>query len=308
MQHSSILDRPELVVLSAIVQSIINATPEDCSGHDDGLAQFAPSLSSFACSSEPGLLVRELLAQFERGSLRIEARGNTLILAESRHFVLTISSFDDYGSRPSTILDDGAGDMITSHPSSSLVANIGQSAFSFDLHSIPDGWGDGLLPTSGARLGPPRTIVLEPGRVAYLDARRDIPDLRYAGKTLLVARISSKNYQPLACSIDRRTGDFRMLSCTVPAIARIPLAMKVLRAYLIQHWDEVSDDTKACALDTLERYRDHRLHFFRWGALQALAALDAERAIPWLRHAVNDPHAHVRRAATAALDMVGGAA
>lgn len=269
----------------------------------DDLNAFKQDLESFAQSDEPAVLINELLHRFDAGTLRLEARGNTLILAESRHFILTMSSLDGNANNDSTILDDGAGDMISSHPSSSLLANIGREDLHISLHEIPREWTDGVIGPGNLTAGIETSVTLHPGKAVFLDAKRHIPDMKYLEKTILVARISSRHYQHLACSIDRESRQFRMFSCTVPAIARIPLAMKFVRALIVADDTRVAPASVEKSLAIMEQYCSHQLHFFRWTAIQSMAAIDLPRASKHIIMAVDDPHPHVSRAATSAVKL-----
>jgi len=55
------------------------------------------------------------------------------------------------------------------------------------------------------------------------------------------------------------------------------------------------------SLPGLRRLLEHKDHFVRWTALRSIMALDPEEGTARVREAVNDPHPHVRNAATRSL-------
>jgi hypothetical protein len=271
---------------------------------ENELNTFKGDLESFAKSNEPALLVNELLRMFDADLLRLPARGNALILAESKNFIFTIASLNGNGAMGSTILDDVASEMISSHPSSSLLANIGYEDLHLSLHEIPREWIDGVISPGNLSAGVETAVILHPGKALYLDARRHIPDIKYQDKPVLVARILSRRYQSLACSIDRETRQFRMFSSSIPAIARIPLAMKFVRALIVADESLVAPAAVEESLAIMEQYCSHQLYFFRWTAIQSMAAIDLPRARKYIISAMDDPHPQVRRAATAAANVL----
>ena len=68
-------------------------------------------------------------------------------------------------------------------------------------------------------------------------------------------------------------------------------------------WMLTALDDDSC-LPSLEGLVAHPAHFVRWAALQAICHFDAERGMRSLAEATNDPHEHIRRAASTALSQV----
>jgi hypothetical protein len=278
----------------------------DTCEEEKGLLAFRRGIESFARSSEAAILVREMVERFHKGVLRLEVRGNALVLAESKYYVLTLSSIESYTHRKQSLIDESAGNVLTSHASSSLLVNLGNQDLHLFLHKICSDWREGIpgnpnaIPDDGARV-----VRLPPGEAIYLDAKQYIPDLQESDTPIVLARLSSKSYEPLACSIDRYTGQFRMFSCGVPSVARVPLSLKLMRAMILAHEERLSfDDVEKCLI-TMERYCSDSLHFIRWAAIQSLASVDLMRAKKHILKATNDPHPHVRRAAISAVNVLG---
>lgn len=280
-------------------------TPVDACEKEKELLAFKCGMEDFARSGEPSALIREMVDRFHKGALRIEARGNALVLAESKHYVLTLSSIENYTHRKRSIVDGDTGNLVTSQPSSGLLVNLGSQDLNLLLHKICSNWREGIpgnfsdIPEESAR-----AVRLSPGEAIYLDAKQYITDLQESDVPVVVARLSSKSYEPLACSIDRSTGQFRMFSCGVPSVARVPLSLKLMRAMIVAGEEQLSPEEVEKCLITMERYCSHPLHFIRWVAIQSLASINLMRAKKHISVATNDPHPHVRHAAVSAVNLL----
>jgi hypothetical protein len=114
-------------------------TPVDACEEEKELLAFKCGMEDFARSGEPSALIREMVDRFCKEALRIEARGNALVLAESKHYVLTLSSIEKYAHRKRSIVDDDTGNLVTSQPSSSLLVNLGNEDIHLLLHAAIGG-------------------------------------------------------------------------------------------------------------------------------------------------------------------------
>ncbi|GAA0318401.1 hypothetical protein GCM10009087_31040 [Sphingomonas oligophenolica] len=86
-----------------------------------------------------------------------------------------------------------------------------------------------------------------------------------------------------------------------------PIKMSSLRAAdsnLTTIFDLLSAVGSPQSVEWLAPYAEHKLHFIRWHAVNAVGTIDSKIGLELAERAVADPHPHVRAAARSTLDAV----
>ena len=134
----------------------------------------------------------------------------------------------------------------------------------------------------------------------YLLVRKfDIPEIVINSSTLFFV-ISRNDSMPLQWIFDKSRKVSSGISMTNPSQSRIVTMVDLVRMF--------SGTGRAAknGVDYLISLESHPLYHIRWKACQALAKIDRDLAVEMLGRLKSDPHPHVRRVASIALDRALG--
>lgn len=125
------------------------------------------------------------------------------------------------------------------------------------------------------------------------DGRRELLEIRPAAAgPAFTLRINARAFDRFEWSFDRVTGQPTRLTTVDNAHSNLETILELLAAVGSAH-----------SLAEIEPFLKHSAHHVRWKALETIAAISPDAAVPLLGHALTDSHPHVRMAAEASMAL-----
>lgn len=277
------LTKERVGVVPALREFVDVATAELTQSGDEGFWNCDAAFRKLVASDFLTKLINHELGKFDVDQLYVPLMSfaSQLVVIESDLFQLNVGVVNTR-STPST-------GRIQSLPSHCMLA-LAAAPLTIAEYLQPD-----PFPTDDFRRGnkliEKGTRLWEPPATICIRAGYDILDFRPEGTaTSLVINFSSKRFIDYAWEYDRATLCPVRFAPGESNWSRIDYAIQIMAA--MGH-DEY--------LPTLIQLAEHPAHFVRWSAIRSVVRLNFEAGMNLLERAGNDPHPHVRNAASKTL-------
>ncbi|WP_250626066.1 HEAT repeat domain-containing protein [Pinirhizobacter soli] len=247
-----------------------------------GFLSLTESLSKFARRLDEigGLAIDELnrVAQDPR-AYSTAWEPNYLTLHRSREWTIRAGRYKRTSS------------FIYSSPFHMLICPITDHPLQVHHYELPNGINLDVF-DSKARLKFKESRLYKCGDIIKVDGRLDAIDVTTSASAM-VLKLTSRHFASQQWAFDRER-----LS------AQQCIASEIVDSELVSLSGVLGAMRAHASIDVLKKLANHRRHFVRWSALQALAKISAAEASPLVAAAISDPHIHVRNAAKKALPRV----
>lgn len=250
----------------------------------EGIWDVVPALEALIRSDLVSELLRTELEHMASEPAHLPTGAvDTLLVARSRLFSLLLKTCD-LGS-------DAARSQVFSLSEHVLLAIAGPAPLVLDVYSeLPDYRNEVF--DANRPLGPPERRTLQPGTVVAFRAGRDCP-LPVSRARSFALQLLSRPVMRVQWVYDAQTRRAVRGVAADPGASRLEFAAQALAELRGEH-----------APERLASLCDHPDHFVRWTAIRCLTRVDFRAGVEKVRGAVNDPHPHVRNAATRALQKM----
>lgn len=188
------------------------------------------------------------------------------------------------------LLDERAA-YIRTVPFYGVFAPLGTRALRYDLYRLPSTYNNQVFDPV-LRLEPQGIGETLPGETLKVHPSGAIPDFRFEG-TQLVLQLSTAPTEYLQWLFNRDSLLAWQANDSSMNFSQLRVAAYVLGKFAHQ-----------TSLEPLSELTKHEHHSIRWTAIQGLGRISRSAALGKLQAAVQDPHPHVRRAATKTLQQL----
>lgn len=264
------------VLIQRVVSPEFTGSSEQFFGLQDVFEDFVASDELLAIINHELSVMRSSPEYVPRGS-----NGNTILLFDAPMVTLTAIVLDKNNTSMEKIYS-AAGDAI--------FGNVSADPIPFRFHEIPASCDLDIFDTSQSVIAGPR-FDLAPKKTVTIPARKVVTEYLATSQTTLV-KLTSRFYHPLIWVYDKATGSPRFSSSGNLQASRLQSTISLLSAL-----EAETAPTSNESMSNLMKLSEHRFHFVRWSAVQALCKLDFSVGKEVLAQATDDPHPHISRAA-----------
>lgn len=264
----------------------IVALLEGATGRLSSIPGLSDLLDEFRESGEVSALLRQ---EFERTMFEMSPPplGNSLTLYQGPRHTLSCDRYDRLT----------LGKFVTTIPCSAqmrLLRSTGEVSFS--RYRLPPGLDMSVLDPR-AKLELVHESSLSPTNArAFFDAD-DVITLEGRG-SLVIISLREHSMSPFTWAFETSSLTPVFITVSDQSYNRWKMLIELIVKFHGTPYQSVYSS------DLLTQLGDHELHYLRWSACQALAKTDLANARQLIAKLANDPHTHVRRAATAALQRL----
>lgn len=276
------LEAERTPALTALIESAVSPTYS----YDD-IFGLQDSFQAFIDSGELLSIINNELSVMRRNPEYVPhgSNGNTILLFDAPKISLT-----------ATVLDQNnmSMDKIYSAAGDAMFGNVSREAIPLRFHTIPEACDLDVFDTAHAVL-PGEMYNLAPRATVAIPARRTVTEYLCTKQATLV-KLTSRLYPPLVWVYDKKTGVPRFSSSGDLQGSRLQSSINLLSA--LEAGSVVPSDD---SIENLKNLAEHRLHYVRWAAVQALCKMDFESGKGVLVEAIQDRHPHIARAASSSV-------
>jgi hypothetical protein len=250
----------------------------------EGIWDVAPALEALVCAGFASDLFRSELEHMAREPSHLPTGAiDTLLVARSRRFSLLLKT--------ANVARDATRAHVFGLSEHVLFAVAGPAPLTIDVYSEATGYPNDVFDRERP-LGPAERRTLLPGSVTPFRAGRDCP-LPVSRETSFAFQLLSRPVARVQWVYDVQTHRALRAVAADPGASRLEFAAQALGELRGEH-----------AAERLLSLCEHPDHFVRWAAIRSLTRVDLRAGVEKVRGAANDPHPHVRNAASRTLQKM----